>query len=97
MCGMTRAFVSLFHGDISRAFYFHPLWPVAIIVLIAWVLYSFKILKLSKKAYDLVCYALSVLIIVCFILRHIQNSPVVQIHFTSSLLWKLLSFFRKIF
>ncbi|MDP4151819.1 MAG: DUF2752 domain-containing protein [Bacillota bacterium] len=34
-CGMTRAWISLFHGDILNAFYWHPLFwlaPAAIVL-----------------------------------------------------------------
>ncbi len=30
-CGMTRAFISLFQGNINQAFYWHPLWPLVVI------------------------------------------------------------------
>lgn len=31
-CGMTRAYISLIHGDIEQAFYFHPLFILPIII-----------------------------------------------------------------
>ncbi|QBO35942.1 DUF2752 domain-containing protein [Periweissella cryptocerci] len=34
-CGMTRAFEHLVHGDVVGAFYFHPLFWVAILFLFA--------------------------------------------------------------
>lgn len=30
-CGMTRAFLSLLSGDVTQAFYWHPLWPMVIL------------------------------------------------------------------
>lgn len=32
-CGMTRSYLSLLQGDISRAFWFHPLFPLAPVLL----------------------------------------------------------------
>ena len=29
-CGMTRAFLCLLSGDLTTAFYYHPLWPVVL-------------------------------------------------------------------
>ena len=45
-CGMTRAFTSLFHFDLTRAFLYHPLFPLIIITAILFVmcviLYTYK-------------------------------------------------------
>lgn len=33
-CGMTRSYIALLHGDIHKAFYFHPLfWAVPLLLL----------------------------------------------------------------
>lgn len=33
-CGMTRAYMALFHGDLNKAFFYHPLfWLVPFLVL----------------------------------------------------------------
>ena len=35
-CGMTRAYLYLFEGDIQGAFYFHPLfWLIPLLVLLS--------------------------------------------------------------
>lgn len=31
-CGMTRAMLSVFHGDLLNAFIWHPLWPLVFIL-----------------------------------------------------------------
>ncbi len=33
-CGMTRALTSVLRGDLSTAFYWHPLWPIAPILVL---------------------------------------------------------------
>ena len=38
-CGMTRAYLHLFEGDIQGAFYFHPLFwliPLLVLLVIFW-------------------------------------------------------------
>lgn len=47
-CGMTRAFISLFKGNIKQAFYFHPLFIVPIII---GVVILFKNYGIFKRAY----------------------------------------------
>ena len=37
-CGLTRSLVSLLHGDLTAAVYFHPLGPIAACVLLALVI-----------------------------------------------------------
>ncbi len=31
-CGMTRAFLSVLHGQWQQAFFYHPLWPLVILL-----------------------------------------------------------------
>lgn len=93
LCGITRAFLALFSGDISAAFYYHPLWPVILLSLILYVLYRFDVIKPSKRVFNAACIVLVILLLGCFILRHINGSPVVRIHFEESLLGRVISFF----
>ena len=93
MCGMTRAFFALFHGDVSGAFYFHPLWPLALAVIILYGLYLAGIIRPSAKAVNIFFYVLAAIIIICFIIRHIMGSPVVEIHFGTSVIGKILRLF----
>ncbi|NVB80590.1 MAG: DUF2752 domain-containing protein [Kofleriaceae bacterium] len=37
MCGMTRSFVALAHGDIGAAFRFHPAGPLLFVAMVALV------------------------------------------------------------
>ena len=41
-CGMTRAWISLFGGDIAKAFYFHPAFFAAAIVAVCVILCGIK-------------------------------------------------------
>lgn len=90
MCGITRAFVSLVHGDIREAFYYHPLWPVALITVIFYLLHFFEIIKINRRTMDIICFILCSLLIGCFILRHFRHSPVVSIHRETSLIGRIM-------
>lgn len=62
-CGMTRAYISLLHGDIYRAFYFHPLfWAVPFLLIF------FK----NKKCF----YFIAALFFIVWIVRMFLYFPV---------------------
>ena len=92
LCGMTRAFMALVTGDVSGAFYYHPLWPLAPPVMIFFGLIFFDIIHPSKRSYNAVVYLICALLLGCFIIRHITHSPVVAIHFSDSLAGRILSY-----
>ena len=93
MCGITRAILSLLHGDIYSAFYYHPLWPVIIASVILFSLYTLGIIRPSKKVFTIACFFLGFLLLGCWIIRHIQGSPIVRFHFGTSLIYRVLQFF----
>ena len=90
LCGISRAFIALFSGDVKAAFYYHPLWPAVLVSLILYVLYSFGIIRPGKRIFNTACIILALMFLGCFILRHINGSPVVSIHFDESLLGKII-------
>ena len=92
LCGTTRAFLSLLHGDISGAFYYHPLWPVTAAAMVMFILYRLEVIRLSEKAFTASCIILAALLLGCWIIRHIQGSPVVSIHFESSIAGRIYMF-----
>ena len=89
MCGITRSFLSLLQGDITMAFYYHPLWPVILLAAVLYVLYLFGVISPSRRFINIAGYTLCVLLIVCFIIRHLTGSPVVKVHFNSSLIYRI--------
>ena len=88
LCGITRAFTSAARGDFPAAFYYHPLWPVILLALVLFFLSRLNVISPSKKMIDAAGYALCVLLVLCFIIRHIKGSPVVHIHFETSLIYR---------
>ena len=90
LCGFTRALKAVMHGDIASSFYYHPLWPVIILYCAFCLLSRIKLIHPSGKLMNVFGYLLCVLLIACFILRHINGSPVVRIHFESSFIFIFL-------
>lgn len=65
-CGMATAWYWLLKGDVSSAFYFHPLFPLPLIALILYVIDK-KIKKIEKLNLMFIMFA--VLMIVVYVLR----------------------------
>lgn len=86
-CGMTRAFLCVLKGDLIEAFYFHPLWPLVIAAGIIFILVKIKVLKLSGKAVNILAFIAAFLFLLCFILRHVYHSPIVQIDLSKGILF----------
>lgn len=73
-CGMTRAFMAVFHLDFHTAFFWHPLWPL---VLIGPLLYYFAFRagekgRLYKRA---IIFVSLVLLITTYIIRMFLYFP----------------------
>ena len=81
-CGMTRAFLCVLEGDLAKSFYFHPLWPIVLGLLIMYPLCKCQLLHLSDKWIDHGAFVIGILFLLCFIIRHVIHSPIVQIDFT---------------
>ena len=81
-CGMTRAFLCVLEGDFAKSFYFHPLWPIVLGLLIMYPLCKCQLLHLSDKWIDHGAFVIGILFLLCFIIRHMTQSPIVQIDFT---------------
>ena len=81
-CGMTRAFLCVLEGDLAKSFYFHPLWPIVLGLLIMYPLCKFQLIHLSDKWIDHGAFVIGILFLLCFIIRHVIHSPIVQIDFT---------------
>lgn len=91
-CGITRAFVSLLHFNITDSFYYYALWPLAVLFFIFIILIQLNILKVNKKTFNIICIILAIIILIYFIIRHINGSEIVQIHFDESLIYKIYNF-----
>lgn len=79
-CGMTRAIKSLLILDFTKAFYYHPLFPIT-----PFMLYLFLFEDRIKPKYVKVGWAgIVILFLITYIIRlFISNHSVVSIDFTS--------------
>ena len=73
-CGLTRSLVSLFSGDIYSAFYFHPLFPAVIFIVILALLQKADILTGIWKS-SMFWVIIIVLFVAVYIVRMILFFP----------------------
>lgn len=74
-CGMTRAWAELLHMNIKEAFYYHPLFGVPIVCLIAFIWKD----KISEKKYKLLWWSVVVIAMCVYIFRLIDTSDTVVV------------------
>ena len=89
-CGMSRAWLSVLHGDISMAFYYHPLFllPVGFLAL-----YLFKN-GINPKVYKFFIFTICILFVIVYIYRIFNgNDTVISVNIRDGLLYKLISIF----
>lgn len=68
-CGMTRSYISLLHGNIYKAFFYHPLFLIPIILFIMYILKEFS--SIIKKIYSskYLWIIITILFIIVYIIR----------------------------
>ena len=89
-CGMSRAWLSVLHGDIAMAFYYHPLFllPVGFLAL-----YLFKN-GINPKVYKFFIFTICILFVIVYIYRIFNgNDTVISVNIRDGLLYKLISIF----
>ncbi|WP_159443181.1 DUF2752 domain-containing protein [Pilibacter termitis] len=73
-CGMTRAYLALLHGEVSTAFFFHPLfWLVPILLLLFWQRKRF--LFVQKNTFWIVVGSLFLLVYVVRMMLLFPHTP----------------------
>jgi hypothetical protein len=93
-CGLTRAFISLLSFNFKKAFYYHLLWPLALIGIIIFILYEFKIIKV-KKIYIRVFLSLFITsFLIYYFYRLFNDSDIVYFNFNKSLIYKIIMSFK---
>ena len=91
-CGMTRAWLSLFTGDIATAFSYHPLFPVPALWLAVFICYK-KQLLISEKLYKIINIVCIVAFLAVYIIRLADPAdPIVVIHPEDGLIIKTIRF-----
>jgi len=91
LCGMTRAFFSVFRLDFKSSFYYHALWPLVLVTLPTYILLIINKIKVNKKLETTLSILIALLFLGYYIFRHIIGSEIVEIHFHDSLIYKIYS------
>lgn len=86
-CGMSRAYFSLLHLDVEKAFLFHPLFllPVAAVALFLCKK------RIRKIAYDASFFAMAVMVIAVYLFRmfYVKTDPIVVFRPEEGVLFRL--------
>lgn len=85
-CGMTRAYLSLLNLDIKKAFAYHPLFPLPIILLLMWML-GFRGKRISNAFVFFIC----LLFIGVYVYRIIDHDPIVNFNIQEGLIFQLIN------
>ena len=91
LCGMSRALYSLVTLDLDKAFYYHALWPVVVVGIPTAVILKIRKVDIKRYQINLICIILGIVVIGYYIYRHIVGSPVVQVDFGNSLIYRVYS------
>lgn len=89
-CGMTRAWLSLFQLNISKAFYYHPLFFLAPVFLYI-ILGKKPLLGSKKKEKRLYIFVIFIFIIVYIIRMFFISNDIVSIHIEKGYLFQFLN------
>ena len=83
-CGMTRAWLSFLKGDIGKAFYYHPLfWMIIVIPAIALIRN-----RISDSLFNGILICCIVLLMGCYLIRLFVGSDIVSFNPYNSLIIK---------
>lgn len=94
-CGMTRAFFSLMKLDYEKAFKYHPLFPlVIVIVMVGFFVYIGKI-KMNRKTRERLLFAISAVFIIVYLYRFINGSDIVKFYPNDTIWYRLYELIKK--
>lgn len=94
-CGMTRAFLSLIHLDIKNAFYYHPLFPIIILIGMDWILEKVGVYKMPNKAKWYIGYSICFLFVITYLIRIQSDNSPIKIEIKESFFYRVV--FSKIY
>ena len=89
-CGMTRAWICLFHLDIKGAFYYHPLFILPAVYLF---IFLFKN-NVSKSVFNYAIVIGVILFIATYIFRLLNPDNVVNINIENGFIYRLFEFVK---
>lgn len=93
-CGLSRAYLAFFSGDIGGAFACHPLFPVVVPVIFLFLHNDVFHFHIGKKASYLIAVLIITLFISVYIVRvFILHDPGLTINFDNSVLHNIIEYF----
>ncbi|MDQ2088061.1 DUF2752 domain-containing protein [Herbivorax sp. ANBcel31] len=94
-CGMTRAVILFVKGDLSGAFYYHPLFFLPFVV----VLINYKKVRQNKVIFNGLVYALIAIFLVVYIIRLVKLFPDKEpfLFYSDGLLPMVFQFIKSLF
>lgn len=91
-CGMTRAMLALIQWKWKLAFYYHPLFPIVIFVVLYYILERLGILRIGDKKKKILLYFIILCFILAYILRlFVVDSPI-QFQIKESILYRIYQY-----
>ncbi len=90
-CGMTRALIAAAQLDFERAFYYHPLFPLVIILIIAAGVIYVKKIQLSSRVKIIITVVLSAIFFSVYLYRLFHGSDIVKIDWEYTVWYKILN------
>lgn len=96
-CGLTRAFVRLFSGNLAGAFYFHPLFLVVIVLAILMVFRKFPLSRsiLDSSMFWVVILFLFVITYVIRMMFFFPDTEPMTLN-RSAILFKIIGFIKNL-
>jgi len=89
-CGMKSALLALLRLDFSAAFYYHPLWPLVVLVVVYYGLVLLKIYKLTPGKQRAYFVAIMILFIGFYLYRLlVAEAVILRWHTADGWLFKL--------
>ncbi len=86
-CGMTRAFLSLLRLDFGAAFYFHPMWPLIIVMAVLYLLFWRK-----RRLMDLIFVCFSIILLITYLVRLcFTETDIVVFNISEGLIYKIIT------
>lgn len=93
-CGMTRAMIAFVQLKWKLAFYYHPLFPIVIVVICYYILEKLGVFKIEEKKKKIILSFIIICFIIAYILRlFVINSPI-HFQFKESVLYRIYEYFK---
>ncbi len=91
-CGLTRAWRSVFHGDLKQAFYWHPLFllPIPLVLIMA-----FEDM-IPRKIFLTLMSLIAGIFIAVYIYRMAVSHPAMDRDFHNGLFYRTISYMKRI-